>query len=332
MADLNLNFNFIASAQSLNAKPGRVDAIGEDFARLIVTEVALAASQDSFQRARTRFVSSVKSVIRAEVSRMAMLIGRFLPLPDKYSGPNGQMSLGGRSATAEKFQFPETFNRAQANIQWAKRSKKYLAWKRRHNMPAKWWEASGELRSAMAGKGADFYEEAFGPVRVRLERPAPGRDTSGRFTRTNPLPTSAANPAFGGTATAVSGRVNVTAPSTRGRISAQVSVGTLKVDLFGKITPAMLPGLAGASWNPKQAEPTSGEGLVGLFPNDGPGGVRNKLLGTRNGRHYRYAIEPFVSFYMMRAIPNAVWKRTETLIRGDVETTGSKNGLGNQFG
>lgn len=331
MSDLNVNFNFVASAQSLEAKTNEVAVIGEDFARLIVNEVALAASKDSFQRARTRFVSSVKQVIRAEVSRMATLIGRFLPLPDKYSGPNGQMSLGGLSATAERFGFPETFNRSEANIQWAKRSKKYLAWKDRNNLPAKWWAAHGDLQKGLMAKKTDFYEEAFGPIRVRLERPAPGRNEKGQFVRTNSLPRMAVNPAFGATGKAVSGRINITAPSSRGKVSAQVSVGTLKVDVFGKITPAMLPGLAGARWNPKQSEPTSGEGVVGLFPDDGPGGIRNKLLGTSAGRHYRYAVEPFVAFFLMRSIPNAVWRRTETMIRGSVEANVNKTGLGNQF-
>jgi hypothetical protein len=250
---------------------------------------------------------------------MALLIGRFLPLPDKYTGPSGQMSMNeGLSTTAQRFGFRQTFMRQSTQIEWAKRSKKYLAWKRQHHLPDKWWAAHGKLQGELMSKNADFYEDTFGPIRVRLERPAAGRNAQGRFTRTNPAIKSAVNPSRP-EAGAIQGRVNVTTPSNRGRVSAEVTVGTLKVDVFGKITPAMLPGLASPIWAPQQADPTPGEGLVGLFPNDGPGGLRNKLLGTRQGRHYRYAIEPFVSFYLMRAIPNAVWRRTEKLI-GDAGT------------
>jgi hypothetical protein len=325
--NLNLNFQFVSSAQSLSSSVNNLETLGEDFARMIVNEVALAASKDSFQKARTRFVSSVKAGIRAEVSRMALLIGRFLPLPDKYTGPNGQMSLGGMSATAHRFNFQETFNRSQTNIDWAKRSKKYLAWKRRSAFnTGKWWELRGDLKNAMAAKGADFYEESFGPIRVRLERPV-GR-VNGKFARVNPLPGSALNPtvamADGAEAVPARGQVNVTAASSRGRASAEVTVGTLKVDVFGKITPSMLPGLA--NMDPRKADSFPGEGVVGLFPNDGPGGIRNKLLGTRKGRHHRYAVEPFVSFFLMRAIPNAVWRRTEQLVRGSVSVRSNNDG------
>ena len=324
MPDLDLNFQFVASAQTLEAKPREILSFGENYARMIVDEVALAASKDTFQRARTRFISGVKLAIRSEVSRMAMLIGRFLPLPDKYTGPNGEMSMGELSATAHKFDFKPEFNRKQANIEWQKRSKKYLRWKRRNNLPAKWWQAHGKLQKAMMAKGASFYEETFGPIRVRLERPPVSRDERGRFSRQNKLFSSGAlNPTIaragkgeglGDEARPVKGQVNVTAAGGRGRISSEYTVGTLHVDVFGKITPAMLPGLAHPRWAPSQADPMPGEGVVGLFPNDGPGGIRNKLLGTRKGRHYRYAVEPFVSFYLMRAIPNAVWRRTESVV------------------
>jgi hypothetical protein len=73
--------------------------------------------------------------------------------------------------------------------------------------------------------------------------------------------------------------VNVTAPAPEARSRRALRVGTLKVDVFGKITPAMLPGLA--NMDPKKADAFPGEGVVGLFPNDGPGQVCNKLLGTR---------------------------------------------------
>lgn len=309
MPDLEINIQFSANAQSLKASSGEIMTLGEDFARMVTDEVAIGASDEAFQRARRTFVRGVKTAIQAEVSRMASLIGRFLPLPDKYTGPNGEMSLSdGMSATARLMGFPQTFNRKQTDISWSARSSRYLRWKRNHEMPARWWEAHGDLRKEMAAKTGKFYEDAFGPVRVRFEKAAI-RDQRGRFAKRG-VNTLAVNP--GDIEGGASKRVNVTASGRQGRIASEYQVGTLEVDVFGKITPSMLPGLP--RMDPTKADAFPGEGLVGLFPNDGPGGVRNKLLGTRKGSHYRYAVEPFVSFFLMRAIPNAVWNRTEKLI------------------
>lgn len=321
MAELEINFQFVASAQSLKAEAREITTMGENFARIVTNEVALAASKDSFNRARRRFVSGIRQGILAEVSRMAMLIGKFFPLPDKYSGPHGQMSLtadrgGEMSATAKIFKFQPTFNRKDANIQWAKRNSRYLDWKERKGKGGKWWRFTGDLQKDLSSKNARFYEETFGPIRVRLVRPPPGRGADGRFTRA-PNKTSgiALNPADA-KAGDMDGRarVNVTAPGKRGKISADVTVGTLEVDTFGKITPSMLPALNGKTMNPALAEPATGVGLMKLWPD---GETKDKLTKTPDGKRYRAAVEPFVSFFLTRAIPNSVWRRTESLIRGD---------------
>lgn len=331
MAELELNFQFSANAQTLGASSGSIVTMGDNFARMITEEVALAASAGSFEQARRRFITSVKMVIRSEVSRMAMLIGRFLPLPDKYTGPHGEMSMGERSTTAKNFGFPTDFNRKSTNIDWQARSPKYLDWKKHHGKPAKWWANDGGLQKDLMSKGGKFYEEIFGPIRVRFERPKAGRDARGRFARMNPISGKAMNPNTPERGI-IQGRTNVTGVGGRGRISSEFQVGTLHVDLFGKITPAMLPGLA--NMDPQKADPYPGDGLAGLFPE---GETQMKLLwkGAGKGKatkHHRYAIEPFVSFYLMRAIPNAVWRRTEALVLSSVTGAGNATGLGNQFG
>jgi hypothetical protein len=64
--------------------------------------------------------------------------------------------------------------------------------------------------------------------------------------------------------------------------------------------------------------------VAGLLEDDGPGGTRNKLLGKQ--QQHRYALEPFASFFLSRAIPNAIWRRTEELIAPTgIRTAGRKN-------
>jgi hypothetical protein len=328
--DLDINFQFVANAQSLQAETRKINAIGEDFARLIVDEVAIAASSRILQKAKRAFISDVKAAIHAEVARMASYIGRFITLPDKYTGPHGEMSLGGKSSTAALFGFEETFDRKSTNVDWAARTKRYLEWKQKQGLPAKWWAAGYKGKKVSRGgmqlqqwlmqKDAGFYEQVFGPIRVTFEAAKGPRDhgrfTTARATTPGLNPTSGLLRAAGDTSiTGKAGVVNVTSSGRRGKVSADYRVGTLRVDVFGKITPAMLPGLA--AMDPTKADAFPTQGVVGLFPNDGKKGQRVKLLGTRAGPHYRYAIEPFVSFFLTRAIPNAVWRRTENLIRAD---------------
>lgn len=318
MPDLDINFQFIAHAQALEAGPAQINAIGDNYARLIVDEVAIAASTRTLQKAKTSFVKGVRDAIKIEVNQMANLIGRFLPLPDKYTGPNGQMSLGQMSATGRQFGFQQTFERKSTNIDWAARSQKYLRWKRRLGLPDKWWSAGyGGVRVKrnqrtlqqylMSKKGA-FYESSFGPIRVTFT-PAPAVRNQGKFAAARSTTPAVHPDDVEGGATK---RTNIAATGRPGKLSTDYRIGTLSVDVFGKITPSMLPGLS--TMDPTRADAYPSEGVVGLFPDDGKHGQRVKLLGTRAGQHYRYAVEPFVSYYLTRAIPNAVWRRTERLI------------------
>jgi hypothetical protein len=322
VSELNINFQWVSNAQSMKVTEIReIKATTDGFARMIVDEVALASSESAYKEARVRFIQGVRKAVLVEVSRMAMTIGRRFPLPDKYTGPHGQMSLfdagantgdfstvKGMSETARRFGFQSTFDRESTNITWAKRTRDYMQHKRKWGKPQRWWEYSGDLKKDLGSKGEGFYQEIFGPVRVTFSRP-PGRDARGRFTKhSNIVRTKAYDPSSGEDRGNV---VNVTRSGQRGTVSADYEVGRLEVSVFGKITPRMLPALNGKTMNPKLAEPADGPGIAQLFPN---GETKTKLLTTRQGERYRYALEPFVSWYLTRAIPNAVWRRTESLV------------------
>ena len=52
------------------------------------------------------------------------------------------------------------------------------------------------------------------------------------------------------------------------------------------------------------------------------------LLGRKDTNGVkRYGLEPFVAFYLTRAIPNAVWRRTESLITGGAGSSFSGKGF-----
>jgi hypothetical protein len=70
--------------------------------------------------------------------------------------------------------------------------------------------------------------------------------------------------------------------------------------------------------NPSDAKPTNRLGVAQYLRDTSEGGARDKLMrfpfwGGKKGKapSRRFVLEPFLSFYLTRAIPNAVWRRIE---------------------
>jgi hypothetical protein len=332
MPELNINFSWRSNAQSNSTTIKEVKNSTEGFARMIVDDFAIAATEQAYLTNRAALVSSVRAVALAEVSRMAMLISNGIAQPDKYSGPRGQISINGArgengesrsiangmSETAKKLGFRNTFDRGGTDIgKWPKRQKRYLDWKREHGHPQKWWELNGELAKSLKDK--DQYLQAWGPVNVLFTR---ARNQS--KAKANMAQSTLGQDGGALASTSRSSLKSVTHAGRAGRISAEYQVGKLEVIALGKITARMLPGLGEKNMNPYKAKPGGNiDGLAGMLADDGPGGTRNKLLGKQALR--RYALEPFASFFLTRAIPNAIWRRTELLIAGTgIRTAGKR--------
>lgn len=281
MTSWQLNIGFKSNAQSLDVTTRQIKAFGLGFARLIVDDVAVSQSNALYEQARRTLAANVREIITEEIARMAQAIGRFFALPEKYTGPHGTMSVkGGMSETARSlgFRYADfmTMDRGSMGIRWAKRSPNYLAWKDRNGWPKDWWELTGQLSDDLSQPS--LYTESFGPVQVTFVR--------NRHTLQKP---------------------NVTQSGLPYRPSqTEYQVGQLRVGVFNKITPSMLPFLLSA--------PKSQYGLAGLIKDEEVG---PKLRTTPRGAATRYALEPFVSFYLNRSIPNAVWRRTERMISTD---------------
>ena len=309
MPELEINFGWTSNAQSLTANIRQIKSTGEGFARMIVNDFALASTEEAYLANRSSLVGSVRKVALAEVSRMALLMSNSIAMPDKYTGPYGEMSIKeGMSDTYQRMGFSPTFKRQRTSIVWPKRRKRYLEWKKRHGHPAKWWELSGELSKSL--NDADQFLHAWGPVNVLFTRARSQDKARGGMQKSWMM---SGGGALDGQSSSANLQQSITHGGRAGRISAEYQVGKLEVIAFGRITPSMLPSLKHPKMDPAYAEPSGNiDGLAGLLKDDGPGGTRNKLLGKQAQR--RYALEPFVSFFLTRAIPNAIWRRTERLI------------------
>lgn len=348
MADWQINFGFTSNAQSHSAGIRKIKSGTDSFARMVVNEVAIAAAKRSYTDARTAFVRSIRTEVTREVARMARLIGRWIDTPDKHGGPYGQMSFKGSDTLQEgAFEDPVsetykrffggnvTFYRQQSGIKWKPRNRSYLKKKQQEGKGGRWWRYTGGLQDYLSNLDAEDYYASLGPLTVL-------------FTRT---PTKTAGD-------------RVTNASTRGAVSKTIHVGRVEVLVFNKITPAMMPGLA--QMNPVGSNPLPGSGVAQLLPNTDN---RTKLLGKSSSQSastgYRYlpasakykaatgkskqykrvkteartgshrpAIDPFISYYLTRAIPNAVWRRTERLVKNTVRRqafTGTRSSTGAQY-
>lgn len=280
MTDWIINVGFRSNAQSLETVQRKIRAGGLGFARMLVDDVAYTTAETAATTARRTLSTSIARVVNSEISRMATQIGKFLALPDKYAGPNGVMSIKGRmSETARNlWGRNELFDRKSTGIKWAKRTDKYLRWKRRSGWPARWWELTGSLSESLSNPA--FYAENFGPVRVTFRRTLPAHKPE-----------------------------RITLSGQSARPSMVYDVGQVRVSFLNRITPQDLPSLL--SGNPRDAQPSNSLGVARLISDPEVGG---KLRTTARGQRVRYALEPFLSFYMARAIPDAVWRRTERLL------------------
>lgn len=334
MADLNINFRWVSNAQdSRSATVAELKRATNGFARIIVRDVAIAASKRYYQEARRALIRGMEAVINNEMNRMAKAIGSGINTQDAYRGPQGRLSIqsdmvgrggpenGARfmSDTARNLGWSPSFNVSSTGIKWDARNPKYLRQKARKGKGGYWWRKNGALQDWLKNISGSTYEKAFGPVKVVFVQ-------TGQGSRAD----------------------NVTTTGAPGRVSQTVAVGRIQVNAFGRITPSMLPGLA-------DMDPTgtvkSGKGIARLLETEFPRNRQIYKLLTKSysttkvtkkrvplsqidpkawraktrkvtviekqqaGGNYRPAIDPFVSFYLTRAVPNAIWRRTERFVQ-----------------
>lgn len=86
--------------------------------------------------------------------------------------------------------------------------------------------------------------------------------------------------------------------ASRGRPANRIATGRIELTVFGKLSLNDLPGISRkASYN---------ENLLDMFSED----VSKKLAGPAQVK-YRPVIEPFLTYYMRRKIPNSVFRKLE---------------------
>lgn len=160
----------------------------------------------------------------------------------------------------------------RVKLNWQARTKKYMDWKQKRGYGTAWFKNEGAwLRDVSFKEGWLSY---FGPVRVVLT-PSHEQIT----------------------------KANLVTSKTYGKL--RLKVANIEIRAMSRITPSMLPALAGPRGDINQVG--NHRALMRLLP---------QPIAWRLGREpYRPTLEPFLSFALTRAIPNALYRRIQVGFR-----------------
>lgn len=277
-----------------NRKTGKqTKELGRNTARFVANEVAILTADNIWDtvsgKLRTRLIRDGNR----EIAAVAQQFKRYIV------GANGMnRGVTGRleSAAAGAEGLPVS---QRLSLTWADRDKSYLARKKREVGHTKWFEHGGglgggienpvnrELQNAI-GK-TSTWTRAFGPVGVRITR---------RSTEFGGPKTPRMLDVGGGMA------YSEVTDTKRNRLS----IATVSVYAFGRITPQMLGALhQGGDTGPSSYIDGRATGLIGLLPTQ----LQYRLGGNPEYVPYRPTLEPFLEFFLTRSLPNAVTRRLE---------------------
>lgn len=291
---ISLRFVFNRNAAMNGEAGGLAREFGPRSARIIARDVAIEAAEDAWQTIERSIKAKILKDANREVSAVAQQYRQLIiGATGARQGVSGtikgaaQTAFGSERAPEQRFQ-----------LDWDARSVNYLRRKFKDKGHLRWFEYGGglkggvrnpvnqQLQNAM-GK-ASTWLRAFGPIGIRVTRRSQSLKESGF-------------------------RNNLDTGVRGGGGVIRLSVATVTVTAFGRITPTMLPAMSpgGISAGAPDGRDT---GLIGLFP----ASIAYRLGGSREHVPYRPTLEPFLGFFLTRSLPNAVMRRLQDGLLSDI--------------
>lgn len=290
----SINVNPVTSAgQKAGLRKEEVDRGFTYMKNIIIENAAFLMVQKQERALKQSIDRTISSIVEKELSRMGRDVNRLIiGLPDsKARGrigyqPRGTLSIVGGASRAMAGQLGDV-NIGDATGPWPARNKQYL--KRAKKLGGgKWFKVTGDLGRYLRNSSA--YTAAYGPIKVEYTKAPKGTPT----------------PEVVGVSRMSSG--------VGGRRSTVVTFGNVHVSALGTITSDMLN-------DPERRQPSPWRtGLFESFPDK----IEAKLLNREET--YRPFLEAFLSFYLTKAIPNAVFRQLEQVIQND--TVGAEKNVG----
>jgi hypothetical protein len=292
--NINLNPNTF-SGQKSGLRMEEVDR-GLHYMRNIIIENAAFIMAQKQERALLQSIESTfTGIVEKELSRMGREVNKLvIGIPDGRAKakigyePRGALAIAGAQSKTMAGLLGSV-TLAQGTGPWPARNSKYVA-DRRKKGGGKWFQVTGELGRYL--KSGTAYTSAYGPIKVEYTRAKKGTPT----------------PDIVG--------VTPISKGVGGRRSTVVTFGNVHVSVLGSITTDMLN-------DPSRRQPSPWK--TGLFESF-PTAIEVKLLNREET--YRPFLEQFLSFYLTRAIPNAVFRRIEQVM--NYTTVGTEKNVGSR--
>ena len=265
---------------SRGAVKSEIEAATLKLSNLIMNNVAFFMAEKQEKALTQNLQRTFATIVQKELARMGRQIKQFaVGIADKsiltsrgYTNIGGSLSITGVVSEAMQA-FAGPVSLVSGTGPWPARSPKYLKERRKAGTGTKWFKQTGALGTYLANPNT--YLNAYGPVSVKFTRDSH-----------SPLNTSKVN-------------VSTIRTGLPGRRTRKIGIGTVEVSALSRITSDMLG-------DPGQKQPSAWK--TGLFNYLDPK-MESKLLNTED--RYRPFLEHFLSYYLTRSIPNAVFRRIE---------------------
>jgi hypothetical protein len=297
MSTLRIRFSFNQQTGQYGRGAGGTKG-ADNFARVIINEVAIRASEGLWKKLQGDIRRRLHDDVTREVNHLArLLMVNVIGIPGRNLGPRGNIDAAAPASSGFSARDLSVPTRNLVG-DWARRSPGYLK-SRGGSSNAPWFQNGERGPSPLGtlGRGSTW-TAAFGPISVSVKK----------------LSTYAPNDA-------ALKSIPVRLGGTKGG-STRVVVATVRVAAMNRITTDQLASTgAGGALKAIGASPQSS----GLLSKLGPS-IAWRLGGNPARVPFRPTIHPFLSFFITRSLPNAVFKRMEQGLLGKGLSDGTGSG------
>lgn len=277
MADIrarfNIHLNMTGTAKGIEASKREVEDNSYNAVNYVIREIAFKAAANQQRNIQNQLEAKFTGIVMSELTKMGRKITtQAIGLGPGHRYPIGRLELEGapnRYLAAITPGLNQPMNISTVTGQWRARTEEYLRRKAKKFGHRKWWVNSGDLKNAV--RTPSMWIGAYGPVRVAWH---PAQIQKG----------------FSGSSAI---RISTLARG-QGR-SYVISTGKIEVKILGRITTSMLAQPNQHSYDSRFT------GLLEYLPT----AVERKL--ANRGNPYRPVIEPFLTYYINRQIPNSIF-------------------------
>jgi hypothetical protein len=280
MSTLRIRFRFNQQTGKASVEPGGKHF--GNFSRVLVQQVAVQYGNSTLGLIRDHIESQIQTDVQRELDHMArLLMTHVVGIAGRNSGPTG--ALGTVAPESEEMrelglQVKSVSLRGLVREGWTPRSPYYLKWRARHGGSTDWFRLHSPSRLDALRSGSTW-TAAFGGITVSVLKHTDLEKGEQSF-----------------------GLLNM----PYGSAGTRIGIATIRVAAMSRITPEMLPALAGGSLGSFGSNPQHA-GLLSMLGDP----IAWRLGGDPVRVPFRPTIQPFLGFFLTRALPNAVAKRIE---------------------